>query len=114
MDIEPNSTNGWQIKFKPDNGKCFSYQAPKDLHSAVIHTIKLYLKQSLEIYIHHPGQFCTWNSYSLPVQQKQTYSDVSHEVCMGENYDDSNQYESLIPYYYHERIEFQQIFFSDC
>ena len=82
------------MKFKPDNGKCFSYQAPKHLHSAVIHTIKLYLKQPLEIYIHHPGQFCTWNSYSLPVQHKQTYSDVSHEVCMGENYDDSNQYYS--------------------
>ena len=77
------------MKFKPDNGKCFSYRAPKDLHSAVIHTIKLYLKQPLEIYIHHPGQFCTWNICLLSAQKKQTYSDVSHEVRMGENYDNS-------------------------
>lgn len=69
------------MKFKPENGRCFSYKAPDYLRSAIITTIKIYLNQSqIEIYLHHPGQFCTWSVYSFTAQKRQIYTDVSHEV----------------------------------
>ena len=69
------------MKFKPENGRCISYKAPDYLRSAIITTIKIYLNQSqIEIYLHHPGQFCTWSVYSFTAQKRQIYTDVSHEV----------------------------------
>ena len=88
IDIRPSafsdqSNSNWQMKFKPENGRCFSYKAPDYLRSAIITTIKIYLKQSqIEIYLHHPGQFCTWSVYSFTAQKRKVYADVSHEVII--------------------------------
>ena len=86
IDIRPGvfsdeANNDWQMKFKPENGRCFSYRAPDFLRSAIITTIKIYLNQTqIEIYLHHPGQFCTWSVYSFTAQKRQIYTDISHEV----------------------------------
>ena len=47
--------NYWQLKFKPELGRCFSYRAPDYIHAAIITTIEIYPKQSIDIYLHHPN-----------------------------------------------------------
>ena len=88
IDIDPSffynySNYGWRMQFKPYKGICYSYRAPDHLHSATINTIKINLKQPVDVYLHHPGQFCTWNVIVLLVaQNRQIYADVSHQVLM--------------------------------
>ena len=83
VDIFENTTNSdWTHKYKPDTGRCHSYRAPEHLRLAKIKTIKAFLNMPIEIYLHHPGQFCTWNIYVFTTPQKQVYVDVSHEVII--------------------------------
>ena len=86
MDIQPNiPPSHWTQKYKPETGRCFSYTAPKHLHEARITTITAYLNHPIELILHHPGQFCTWNVFTFKTPQKETYVDVYHEVIFALN-----------------------------
>ena len=75
------SGNDWIPKYKPDWGRCYSYRAPKHISEAEINTITLILNATVEVYLHHPGQFCTWDIFVFAANaREQTYMDVSHEV----------------------------------
>ena len=72
--------SGWTQKFKPFSGRCYSFTAPNDLHKAIILSITAFMKQPIEVYLQHPGQFCTWNTFAFSSPQKETFVDVYHEV----------------------------------
>ena len=81
IDIVTNtSKSDWSSKYKPTDGRCYSYRAPEHLHLAEITTIKAFLNMPIEIYLHHPGQFCTWNIYAFTSPQKEIFVDIFHEV----------------------------------
>ena len=87
VDIDPtlfynNSNYDWRKKFKPYKGMCYTYRAPDHLHKATISKIKMNFKQPVDVYLHHPGQFCTWNVIVLLVQKRQIYADVSYQVLI--------------------------------
>ena len=78
---DANLTFGWKQKYKKEEGKCFSYHVPPDIHKLKVITIRINLIEAIDIYLHHPGQFLTWDIYSLTSRiGEQTLVDVQHEV----------------------------------
>ena len=72
--------SGWTQKYKPYTGRCFSFTAPRNLHKAIILSITTSMKQPIEVYLQHPGQFCTWNTFAFSSPKNETFVDVYHEV----------------------------------
>ena len=80
-EISTTDTFGWRRKFKKEEGRCFSYNFSDELRQLTVIGINIRLVSPIDIYLHHPGQFLTWNIYSLTSRiQEQTYVDVAHEV----------------------------------
>ena len=80
-EINTNLTFGWRQKFKKEEGRCFSYNFSDEYRQLSVIGITIKLLAPIDIYLHYPGQFLTWNIYSLTSRiQEQTYVDVAHEV----------------------------------
>ena len=79
--IGENSSFGWKQKYKKEEGRCFSYRSPENIQQLKVIGINIHLVQPIDIYLHHPGQFLTWNVYSLTSRLgEQTFVDIAHEV----------------------------------
>ena len=75
------SKTDWTPKCRPVEGRCFSYRVPRHLHELKVTTITLYLRESVDLYLHHPGQFLTWDIYGVTSRLgKIIYLDAMHEV----------------------------------
>ena len=75
------SKTDWTPKCRPVEGRCFSYRVPRHLYELKVTTITVYLRKSVEIYLHHPGQFLTWDTYGVTGRQgKEAYIDAIHQV----------------------------------
>ena len=60
---------------------CYSYRVPDYLKLAEVREITFYVKKNLDIYLHHPGQFLSWEVHSFPMRLDQgIYVETSHEV----------------------------------
>ena len=87
IDIEAaeNSSNpeypNWTSKYTPYLGLCYSYLIPDYLKVAEVRDITFYVKNNLDIYLHHSGQFLSWQVHSFPMRLHQgVYVESSHEV----------------------------------
>ena len=83
---ERNSTQrmNWLPKYGTYMGICYSYQVPQYIQSLEILEVSFFIRQPIDIYLHHPGQFLSWQVYSFPVRLKQeiyldTYLEVSQD-----------------------------------
>ena len=75
------SNTDWTQRYKPDAGRCFSYRVPEHLHDLKVTTIRAYLVEPVDFFLHHPGQFLTWNIFHVTSRLgEQTYLDIGHEV----------------------------------
>ena len=74
-------THNWTPNYTPNYGLCHSYHVPEYFKSSVVKDVGFYVKEDLEIYLHHPGQFLTWQNR---VYQMRAIQDVDvnamHEV----------------------------------
>ena len=71
----------WKAKFKLDYGLCFSYFVPEYLHASEIREITFFTKNSVDIYLQHPGQYLSWEVYGFPVRTRQEiHVDTYYEV----------------------------------
>ena len=76
-----NNSIGWIQKYKKEEGRCFSYKVPDYLRSLKVIGVTIHLVKPIDVYLHHPGQFLTWNIYSLTSRiGEQTFVDVAQEV----------------------------------
>ena len=80
-----NSSNteypNWTSKYTTNLGLCHSYLVPDYLKSAEVRDVTFYVKKDVDIYLHHPGQFLSWQVHSFPMRLEQSvYVDTSHEV----------------------------------
>lgn len=87
MESVDNSSNGdthnWIPKYMPSFGFCYSYHVPEYLKVSVVEEIAFYVKEDLEIYLHHPGQFLTWQHYGIQMRAIQdAYIETMHEVIV--------------------------------
>ena len=54
---------------------------PDYLRSLKVIGVTIHLVKPIDVYLHHPGQFLTWNIYSLTSRLgEQTFVDVAQEV----------------------------------
>ena len=65
---------------------------PDYLRSLKVIGVTIHLVKPIDVYLHHPGQFLTWNIYSLTSRLgEQTFVDVAQEVTRNQmfflNYD---------------------------
>ena len=75
------SKTDWTPKCTKGEGRVFSYRVPRHLHDLKVITITLYLRKPVELYLHHPGQYLTWDIYDLNVADGQElYLDTIHQV----------------------------------
>ena len=73
----------WIPKYTKQLGLCYSYLIPDYLHAAEVRQVSIYIRKSLDIYLHHPGQFLSWQIYGFPIRLNQEgYVETSHEVHM--------------------------------
>ena len=71
----------WKAKYSTNFGLCYSYSIPKYLKDAEVRDITFYIKNSIDFYLSHPGQFLSWQVHSFPTRSKQqVYVETSHEV----------------------------------
>ena len=71
----------WTAKYSTNFGLCYSYSIPKYLKDAEVRDITFDIKNSIDFYLSHPGQFLSWQVHSFPMRSKQqVYVETSHEV----------------------------------
>ena len=71
----------WTAKYSTNFGLCYSYSIPKYLKDAEVRDVTFYIKNSIDFYLSHPGQFLSWQVHSFPMRSKQqVYVETSHEV----------------------------------
>ena len=71
----------WTAKYSTNFGLCYSYSIPKYLKDAEVRDVTFYIKNSIDFYLSHPGQFLSWQVHSFPTRSKQqVYVETSHEV----------------------------------
>ena len=71
----------WTTKYTTGLGLCYSYLVPDYLKVLEVRDISFHVKKNLDIYLHHPGQFLSWQVYSFPMRSHQSvYVETSHEV----------------------------------
>ena len=71
----------WKAKYSTNFGLCYSYSIPKYLKDAEVRDVTFYIKNSIDFYLSHPGQFLSWQVHSFPTRSKQqVYVETSHEV----------------------------------
>ena len=76
-----HSAEQWTAKYSTNFGLCYSYSIPKYLKDAEVRDVTFYIKNSIDFYLSHPGQFLSWQVHSFPMRSKQqVYVETSHEV----------------------------------
>ena len=74
-------TDQWTAKYSTNFGLCYSYSIPTYLKDAEVRDVTFYVKNSIDFYLSHPGQFLSWQVHSFPMRSKQqVYVETSHEV----------------------------------
>ena len=73
----------WIPKYGMYMGICYSYHIPQYIQSSEILQISFHFRQPIDIYLHHPGQFLTWEVYSFPARlEQEIYLDTHLEVSV--------------------------------
>ena len=76
-----NWPQGCIPKYDTDRGLCFSCRVPDYLHASEVKQINVYLQKPIKIYLHHPGQFLSWQIYPFQGRLNQELNtDSTHEV----------------------------------
>ena len=75
MDLVDTSSNGdiheWKPMYIEEWGMCYSYHVPEYLKFSIIKRLSFDLKTDLNFFLHHPGQFFTYQRYYFQARANQ-------------------------------------------